>query len=689
MDPRFKVEVISQTPTPQRIIYAGMHQDYAEGFVYDEMDQIPDEAKAGELIVKYLLQGNRGHYGPFEHPQLVLNFGYFPHSVMQQVRTHRNVSFDVQCLAADTKITFVNAKGHANRTIKKTIGEIYELWAHGETAIRQRFVKGRNGEPPGEYRRDCKKRLQKMRLRVLNEETGRFEIGQIKEVMCSGLQPVYRLTLADGKTLDCTANHRLYTTSGWQTMGDAVGLVADENGAVVNLTKSCEVLCNGIVAAGNGLYRDKLWLQSQLTLGKSAEDIATLCNCSPTSVRGWAKKYSLSFLTVDTCFYKGQKPWNYKPEALYRSQDWLEARLTEGLHVDEMAKLANCSIECIKKWVYAYGLTLNKRPSGTKNPWNKGKGGYQLRLTEESRQKRLENAYKYTRRGSASNFWKGGTAPDRMLIGAWTRQIAPQVHRKFNYVCQKCGTRGGELHAHHLIPVFADVLLAYEFDNLVSVCKPCHEHIHHHHLELEFAQTYQQIFPSPEWNPKSNTLVAHPVQVVNVEYLGVQTTYDIEVEGPWHNFIANGMVVHNSFRYTGQRILEVLEGKEDLEDVFYLRPVGSYSDRQGKKYEYTLEQRQEDLEWCLMGCKRYAERIHQGLAEEHARGLIPFDVRQHWVMSGNARAIMHLLDIRGKFDVQPETRVMTELMFEKFQLWMPEVAAWYEKTRWRKGTLAP
>jgi thymidylate synthase (FAD) len=50
---------------------------------------------------------------------------------------------------------------------------------------------------------------------------------------------------------------------------------------------------------------------------------------------------------------------------------------------------------------------------------------------------------------------------------------------------------------------------------------------------------------------------------------------------------------------------------------------------------------------------------------------------------------MHLLDIRGKFDVQPETRVMTELMFEKFQTWMPEVAAWYEKNRWRKGTLAP
>ncbi|MGL5719396.1 MAG: FAD-dependent thymidylate synthase, partial [Alphaproteobacteria bacterium] len=182
---------------------------------------------------------------------------------------------------------------------------------------------------------------------------------------------------------------------------------------------------------------------------------------------------------------------------------------------------------------------------------------------------------------------------------------------------------------------------------------------------------------------------AQSAQVVSIDFLGVEPTYDLEMEDPHHNFVANDIVVHNSFRYTGDRIIQAAQRKLDIEDVFYLRPVGSYSDRQGKKYEYTAEQRQEDLEWCRQGCQLYAQRIQQGLAEEHARGLIPFDVRQHWVMSGNARAIMHLLDIRGKFDVQPETRVMTEMMFEKFKLWMPEVAAWYEKNRWRKGTLAP
>jgi thymidylate synthase (FAD) len=49
-----------------------------------------------------------------------------------------------------------------------------------------------------------------------------------------------------------------------------------------------------------------------------------------------------------------------------------------------------------------------------------------------------------------------------------------------------------------------------------------------------------------------------------------------------------------SFRYTGQRIVNVAEGKQDVEEVFYLRPVGNYTNRQGKRYFYSEEQRAED-----------------------------------------------------------------------------------------------
>jgi thymidylate synthase (FAD) len=144
-----------------------------------------------------------------------------------------------------------------------------------------------------------------------------------------------------------------------------------------------------------------------------------------------------------------------------------------------------------------------------------------------------------------------------------------------------------------------------------------------------------------------------------------------------------------SFRYTGQRIIDVVEGKQDVEDVFYLRPLGAYSDRQGKRYEYTEAIRQQDVEWCLAACKRYQERIHQGFSEEHARGLIPFDVRQHWVMSANVRSLMHLLDLRWKLDAQLEAQKLCEAIWPHFQAWVPAIADWYEANRLKKARLSP
>ncbi|MGC1527177.1 MAG: FAD-dependent thymidylate synthase [Phormidesmis sp.] len=687
---RFRVEVISKTPNPQQTIYAAMHQDYAEAFVWDQRHEWPSEEKAGELVIRNLLKGGRGHFGPLEHPQIVLNCGFFPHSTMQQIRTHRvGLSFDVQCLAGTTEVTFVHASG---RLRKYQLAELYDLWENGEKAVRERSIKGRNGEAPGSYRRDCKKRLKKMNLRVLNEDTGFFETSHLKSVMCSGRQPVYRLTLENGKTLDCTTRHRLLTSTGWQRMGDAIGLVADTDYTALAMTRHCEVMCNGVTRP-DVLYSQKAWLSAQAQRGLNASAIARLCETSADVICYWAKKYALS---LSPGHHSGLK--TAIGTGIYREKIWLTEQLDQRKDVAQMAKAAGCSIETIKKWVYYHGLALNKRSPGTGTPWNKNIKGYRLDLTPEAREQRRQNGEKYTQRGQTSVFWKGGVSSDRTLIGAWTRQKAPVVHEKFDYICQNCicqncGERGGELHAHHLVPVFADPSLAYDFENLVSICKECHTKIHSQNLELAFAEKFQPVTQPRQWKDKPSAagrqLAAHAVKVTGVEFLGFQTTYDLEVEEPWHNFIANGLVVHNSFRYTGSRIIDVIEGKTDVEDVFYLRPVGAYTDRQGKKYDYTDELRQQDVAWCIEGCKRYKTRIDQGFSEEHARGLIPFDVRQHWVLSANARSLMHLLDLRWKADAQLEAQKLCEAIWPQFQAWVPAIAAWYEDNRLKKARLSP
>lgn len=144
-----------------------------------------------------------------------------------------------------------------------------------------------------------------------------------------------------------------------------------------------------------------------------------------------------------------------------------------------------------------------------------------------------------------------------------------------------------------------------------------------------------------------------------------------------------------SFRYTGQQFLEVLEGKKNIEDVFYLRPVGDYTNRQGKKYYYSLEQRQADLDWCLEAVKRYQIDFENGMSEEHARGKLPFDYRQHFVVSLNLRTLLHFLDLRYKKDAQLEIQKLCELMWPHLETWAPEVAAWYKTTRMGKARLSP
>lgn len=144
-----------------------------------------------------------------------------------------------------------------------------------------------------------------------------------------------------------------------------------------------------------------------------------------------------------------------------------------------------------------------------------------------------------------------------------------------------------------------------------------------------------------------------------------------------------------SLRYTSQRICDAASGARSIDEVFYLRPVGEYSDRQGKRYAYTKEMRRIDLARCFDAAAHYAHQLRQGMAEEQARGLIPFDVRQHFVVSFTLRALLHFLDLRAKADAQQEIRWLCDLMWPHLQAWAPEVAGWYERTRLGKGRLAP
>lgn len=161
-----------------------------------------------------------------------------------------------------------------------------------------------------------------------------------------------------------------------------------------------------------------------------------------------------------------------------------------------------------------------------------------------------------------------------------------------------------------------------------------------------------------------------------------------------------------SFRYTGARIEQLgksivyqcgtdyspgvsPEIDQRIESVFYLRPLGSYTSRNGQSYEYMIIDRNADLIRCANAATLYAAKIESGFSEEHARSLIPFDTRQHWVMSANVRSLMHLLDLRAKADAQLECQQLCDLIWPHFEAWVPAISQWYRANRWAKARLAP
>ena len=144
-----------------------------------------------------------------------------------------------------------------------------------------------------------------------------------------------------------------------------------------------------------------------------------------------------------------------------------------------------------------------------------------------------------------------------------------------------------------------------------------------------------------------------------------------------------------SFRYTSEGVIEVATNDRDVEDVFYFRPVGHYKDRQGKSYEYSEATRERDKSRCLELARNYAESVANGMSEEHARDMLPFNYRQHFIVSFNLRSVLHFMDLRSKKDAQLEIQQLCEQIWPHVKAWTPDVAKWYEDTRMGKARLAP
>lgn len=75
----------------------------------------------------------------------------------------------------------------------------------------------------------------------------------------------------------------------------------------------------------------------------------------------------------------------------------------------------------------------------------------------------------------------------------------------------------------------------------------------------------------------------------------------------------------------------------------------------------------------------YEFMVNGGMPKEDARFVLPEGTKVNIGFSGNARALLHVMNMRMQADAQWEARELSGLMLEEFRRWMPYTYRMFEK----------
>ena len=164
-------------------------------------------------------------------------------------------------------------------------------------------------------------------------------------------------------------------------------------------------------------------------------------------------------------FLKGQHWREPKPHWNY---DWLfDQYITKKKTVMEIAKVVDCKRSNIQYWLTKHNIPIRNISEVRKLKYwgSKGKANGM-----------------YGKTGEKNPQWKNGCTPERQSIYSsleW-KLLAQEVFKRDNYKCQRCDSAKKykiPLHIHH-ITAFNVKEKRLNIDNLVLLCKDCHNWVH-------------------------------------------------------------------------------------------------------------------------------------------------------------------------------------------------------------------
>lgn len=158
-----------------------------------------------------------------------------------------------------------------------------------------------------------------------------------------------------------------------------------------------------------------------------------------------------------------------------------------------------------------------------------------------------------------------------------------------------------------------------------------------------------------------------------IRYVGKRMTYDIEVAGPWHNFSADGFVVHNSVNEYSARYSVVKErfyvpGKEEVRAQSKVNKQGSEGQidlLDAETFAVRLENH------CEASYSEYERALNAGVGREQARMFLPLNVYTEWYWKIDLHNLFHFLSLRMDPHAQKEIRDYANAMFDLIQPIVP------------------
>ena len=300
-------------------------------------------------------------------------------------------------------------------------------------------------------------------------------------------------------------------------------------------------------------------------------------------------------------------------ELAYRNKEWLNRKYNiENLRQEDIAKLCRVSKHTIRAWVKKFNLQkANSEWNIGRVPTNKGKNKYNYPPLMETSKKMKGRCTHFIGYGEDNPAWKGD---DISIRGGYAR-----VHRNYDKtgVCEICGKNAKtEIHHKDTNPKNNSP------ENLMELCVSCHKAEH----------------------KGAVVKVIRKDTIKSIERVGLEETYDIEMEAPHHNFIGNGFVVHNSQESTRY----VNYGGKEMEFI----PCKELTNYAHVEEFYTEAE------------KIYKSLVNEGIPPQVARDVLPGAVSTNISTTFNLRSLRNFLKLRTAKTAHPQMRELAGMILE-------------------------